>query len=250
VSEEQATLNLRVAPDGDRQGADELRIFRAFVESAGLVVPSESIQKRQPPDPDIQCELDEFGSTCFELVEIVDRKLARAVGNQLAVAPRISDAAESLGLSGFSDALISVRFVDTAGSAKRNSAIPLMIAWLQQLRPGFQGRVIIENDPKLRAAVQSVRIARGNFAGPCFQIDGATFVFDPVIEEIRGKFTKRYETGNRLELLAYYELHPTQRAELRLPEIEEFVRNNLQCSPFSRIWIFDAGNRAILLSSE
>ena len=146
-------LKRQTAHDRDHQGADELRIFRAFVKAAGLAVPSESIQKRQPPEPDIQCELGELGSTYFELVEVLDSKLARAVGNQLALPQRMSEVAENLGLSGFWDALISVRFVDTAGSEKRIKAIPLVIAWLQQLRPGFRGKVTIKNDSKLNTTV-------------------------------------------------------------------------------------------------
>jgi len=233
----------------DRQDADELRIFRLFVESAGLAVDLETIQKRQPPEPDIQCELGELGCTSFELVEIVDSQLARAVGNQMGLQPRLSDAAANRGLSGFSDALICVRFLNTSGSAQRNQAIPLILAMLQQLQPGFQGNVTIQNDSTLSAAVRSVRITRGNFVGPCFQVDGATFISDPVIERIQGKFSKRYDTDNRLELLAFYELQPTQRAEMRLPGVEAFVRNNLHSSQFSRVWIFDAGHRAVLFSA-
>lgn len=231
-----------------QQDADELRIFRLFVEASGLAVNLETIQKRQPPEPDIQCEIRELGCTSFELVEI-DPQLARAFGNQLRLQSELSDAAETHGLSGFSDALIYVRFLNTSGSAQRNNAIPLILAMLQQLTPGFQGTVTIQDDSTLSAAVRSVRITRGDFVGPCFQVDGATFISDPVIERIQGKFSKRYDAGNRLELLAFYELQPTQRAEMRLPEVEAFVRNNLHSSQFSRVWILDAGRRAVLFSA-
>jgi hypothetical protein len=43
--------------------------------------------------------------------------------------------------------------------------------------------------------------------------------------------------------------HPTQRAEYQLPGIEKVVRNNLQSSQFSRMWVFDAENRTVLYSS-
>ena len=232
-----------------QQDADELRIFRLFVEASGLAVNLETIQKRPPPEPDIQCEIRELGCTSFELVEIVDPQLARAFGNQLRLQSELSDAAENHGLSGFSDALIYVRFLNTSGSAQRNKAIPLILAMLQQLTPGFQGDVTIEDDSTVSDAVRSVGITRGDFVGPCFQVDGATFISDPVIERIQGKFSKRYDARNRLELLAFYELQPTQRAEIRLPEVEAFVRNNLHSSQFSRVWIFDAGRRAVLFAA-
>lgn len=233
----------------DQQDADELRIFRLFVESARLAVRPESIQKRQPPDPDIQCELGEYGCSCFELVEILDSNLAHAVGDQIGLQQRLSDAAENDELLGLSDALIYVRFVDTARSAQRNRVIPLLFTLFHGLPPGFQGDATIPNGSVLSAAVRLVRITRGNFIGPRFQVDAATFISDPVVERIRGKFSKQYDTGNRLELLAFYELHPTQRAEMRLPALEAFVRDNLHSSRFSRVWIFDAGNKAVVFSS-
>ena len=233
----------------NKQDADELRVFRLFVESAGLAVSPESIQKRQPPDPDIQCELGDHGCTGFELVEIVDSDLARAVGNQLTFQQRLSDAAANHGLRGLSDGLIFVSFVHTSTVAQRSGAILRLMVLLQELPAGFRGDIPLPDDAVLRGIVRKVRVTRGEFVGPCFQVDGATFISDPVIERIEGKFRKKYATTNRLELLAFYELHPTQRAEYQLPGIEEFVRNNLQSSQFSRVWIFDAENRTVLYSS-
>ncbi len=95
-------------------------------------------------------------------------------------------------------------------------------------------------------AVRKVRVTRGEFVGPVFQVDGATFISDPVVERIAGKFAKRYQTANRLELLAFYELHPTQRAEVRLPAVQAFVQDNMPSSQFSRVWVFDTENKAVL----
>jgi hypothetical protein len=232
----------------NKQDADELRVFRRFVESARLAVSPESIQKRQPPEPDIQCKLGDHGCTCFELVEIVDSDLARAVGNQLTFQQRLSGAAGNHGLRGLSDGLIFVRFVHAGTVAQRTGAIPRLMELLQELPAGFRGDIPLPDDAALNEVVQKLRVTRGEFVGPSFQVDGATFISDPVIERIEGKFSKEYATANRLELLAFYELHPTLRAEYQLPAVEEFVRNNLQSSQFSRVWVFDAENSAVLYS--
>ena len=50
-----------------QQDEDELRVFRSFIECAGLDVAPGSIEKLQPPEPDIQCLLGGKGPTCFEL---------------------------------------------------------------------------------------------------------------------------------------------------------------------------------------
>jgi hypothetical protein len=131
----------------------------------------------------------------------------------------------------------------------RKMVIPLVVALLQTLPEGFRGDFTIEDSSTLRGTVRSLRITRGDFVGPCFQVDAATFIADPVIARIRRKFRKRYDTPNRLELLAFYDLHPTQRAGFRLPAVETFVRENLGSSQFSRVWIFDTANRAVLYCS-
>ena len=118
---------------------------------------------------------------------------------------------------------------------------------LHELSADFRGDVTL--DGRLSALVRRVRVTRGDFVGPLFQVDGATFITDPVIERIEGKFGKNYATTGRLELLAFYELHPTYRAEFELPTVEECVRTHLQSSQFSRVWIFDAQNGIVLYSS-
>ena len=124
-----------------------------------------------------------------------------------------------------------------------------LMTTLQALPAGFHGDVFLDTDGALRGVVRKMRVTRGEFVGPIFQVDGATFISDPVIEQIDGKLKKRYATSSRLELLAFYELHPTQRAEYQLPAVGEFVRNNLNSSKFSRVWVFDAENGAVLYCS-
>ena len=234
----------------EKQDADELRIFRLFVEAAGLPVASQSIKKLQPPKPDIQCELGEHGSTCFELVQVIDAGLARAVGNQITFQQRLSEAAERKALRGFSDGLIYVRFAVTATSSQRNRVIGPLLALLQELPNGFVGNVPLEDGSVLGPSVRSLRVSRGRFVGPCFQVDGTTIISDPVVKRISGKFRKRYGTSHRIELLAFYEFQPTQRAKFQLPAVEAFVRENLNSSPFSRMWVFDAGNKTVLYQAD
>jgi hypothetical protein len=228
------------------QDVDELRIFRLFAEAAGLPLSLDTVHKREPPEPDIQCNLEGYGSTRFELVEIVDDGLARSVSNQVTFQDRLLEEAERRGLRGFSDGLIYVRFGDTAGSARRRQAIPAVVGLLAALPEGFEGDVGLGEE--LRNVVDRLRVSRGGFVGPCFHVDGTTVISDPIIERIDAKFSKLYESGDRVELLAYYELHPTRRADIRLPAVEAFVRESLPFSQFSRVWVFDAVRKSVLLA--
>ena len=231
----------------ENQDQAELRVFRLFAKAARLDIPPESIQKRPPPEPDIQCEVLDHGCTYFELVEIVDPQLARAESNQLTFQQRLSAAAQDRRLANLGNGLVYVSFARATTLAQKNNALNGLMELLHQVPADFRGDVAL--DGELSALVQRVRIKRGGFVGPLFQVDGATFVTDPAIERIESKFCKNYLTTGRLELLAFYECHPTYRAEFELPAIEECVRERLPSSPFSRVWIFDAQNGVVLYSS-
>ena len=224
-------------------------MFRLFAQSAKLQIPPKSIEKRDPPKPDICCELAEYGRTCFELVETIDTSLAQAVAGQFRLQETLRDEATRV-LRGFADALIFVRYVRSALVQHRVQSVPALVAYLGGLAAGFEGDVMVPAGSSLSVTVRSVHVTRGGFVGPVFQVEAGTFISDPVIERIKSKFNKRYETENRIELLAFYELQPTQRAEMKLPEVEAFVQANLHASQFSRVWIFDVGNRTVLFSSD
>ncbi len=61
----------------DRQAKHELSIFSRFAAAVKLAVVPNSIQKRQPPEPDILCSIDGRGDGSFELGEIIDQSMAR-----------------------------------------------------------------------------------------------------------------------------------------------------------------------------
>lgn len=62
------------------QAESERALFKLFAETVELSIASDSIESRNPPEPDIRCTLAEAGPQCFELVEIIDSDLAKAVG--------------------------------------------------------------------------------------------------------------------------------------------------------------------------
>lgn len=61
------------------KGIGELKIFKEFVRLSGLSIIEASIEKREPHEPDIYCELEREGPRAFELVELADESLVREV---------------------------------------------------------------------------------------------------------------------------------------------------------------------------
>ena len=220
--------------------ADELTVFRLFAESIHLPITPDSIESRPDPEPDIRCLLGESGPACFELVEIIDFDLARIMGNQKKFQARLAAEAKERQLKGFSDAIVTAS-LSTSRDITQNqqlSGVPELLNVIEQLPDGFTGRI--------HAGLKGfdLRVTRGAFSeGPVFQVDGGIFVSHPIVERLKEKFAKNYTTDASIELLAYFQAHPTYIAEYKLPEVDEYVRPNLAGSPFSRVWVFDAANR-------
>jgi hypothetical protein len=55
----------------------EIPIFLEFIRSGNLSFDPSSVQKRNPPEPDILCRATNGEDVAFELVEICDHNLAR-----------------------------------------------------------------------------------------------------------------------------------------------------------------------------
>jgi hypothetical protein len=225
------------------------------VESAGLAVLPGTTQKREPPEPDILCQIVGAGKVAFELVEILDEDFAGLVSEQIRLQNALHRAARatpnSETLAPFANALVYVRFRRNVGARRREGAIPALFAFLDGLSSGFVGDVMLPEDLELSGIVKSLRVSRGDYPrGPHFQVEAAQFISNPVVKRLMAKFAKRYSTGHPLELLAFYELHPAGPPELWMSAVRDYVNENIERSQFSRVWIFDAETNLVLFPSE
>ena len=58
------------------QAENELKIFRKFAEICPYSIDINSIEKREPPEPDILCKMVDGEMLAFEIVVGLDRSLA------------------------------------------------------------------------------------------------------------------------------------------------------------------------------
>ena len=154
------------------QPKKELKVFAAFAEVAKLRIIPNTIQKTDPPKPDIWCRLEREGPVAFELVEVIDSGLAADVGEQIRVQESLRRASRdsAAGLDSTHDALIFVRFQRNAGVVTRESSITSLFAFLRELPPGFAGDVNVPSAARLRRSVKALRVTRGDFPpGPHFR---------------------------------------------------------------------------------
>ena len=57
----------------------ELEVFRDFAQRCGLSIVPGSIENREPPQPDIYCEIEGEGPMAFELTEFVADSFAKEI---------------------------------------------------------------------------------------------------------------------------------------------------------------------------
>ncbi len=66
-----------------RKAERERRIFREFVDRSSLPIDLNTIESREPPEPDIYCIHAEDGPLAFELVELCNEELAKDASDQI-----------------------------------------------------------------------------------------------------------------------------------------------------------------------
>ena len=235
----------------DEQSRSEIAIFNAFWTASDLDVDASSIEKRPPPEPDIHCVIRGLGRTAFELVEIIDPGLARMVNNQIRVERALAAGVGRMQPTDreainqhLSDALVFVDYHDST-ARQRERAIPALLTFLRHLPANFEGDIRVT--PPLEVdVVRLVRVTRGEYPpGPHFQVSAVRSIADPVLDRVKAKWSKTYETTARRELLAFYLLHPAHPPDFWLEELTDFITAQREHS-FERVWVFDASQREVL----
>jgi hypothetical protein len=233
--------------DTDSLGRPEVDIFKRFVTVCPLKILPESIEKRQPPEPDIRCTSRAGDVLAFELVEIIDQDLARKVSDQLRLVQELGaayevlperDAAEVRAALG--NAAVMLTFADDSSIRTRRAAIRSSLEALKGVPPKFEGAMDLK-----RGILERIYVARGDFIGPSFDVDAGGAVGDPTVARIQGKFEKPYKVDVPLELLAHFELHPMFPDDVWMPKVRDLVPRALTASPFRRVWIFDGERESI-----
>ena len=235
-----------------RRELREKQTFSLFAEACKLTIRPDSIENRKPPEPDILCEVEGEGFIAFEMVELIDQNLAQRVHEKIKLQKLFEDAFQNLQVAHrsnigkrFGNALIHVSFKEEAPSRSRSKSISLVFDLLQEMTTEFVGELRPMGGSILGKVVKKVTVRRGNFSGPCFNIEAGGSFADPTINLLRQKFEKQYKSPFPIELLAYYELQPALPESFWLPEIQAFMIEQLKSSQFGRVWVHDIGTRTV-----
>lgn len=234
------------------QARREILVFKKFASNFPLPIDLNSIEKRKPPEPDILCCLEDGTKIAFELVEIIDKDLARRTFSAINLKYAFDDHLENLPANvkaqfnqKYGNTLIYVAFKGEISATKRRKSIPIIFEFLLTLDDKAEGKYTLSSHNVLGKAVRWINISRGDFAGPCFDVEAFGSFAEPAYNRIKDKFTKQYCLKSIAELLAYYELQPELPKSYWLPSVKHFLEGNLKNSVFNRAWIYSVSRDKI-----
>jgi hypothetical protein len=256
-----ARLNYRSAIAMTKQ-QNERRIFELLASWAGLILVPNSIQQKNPPAPDIECQVQGFGSLAVELVALDAPNTRKRLQNMNAtldtwkLALKKWTTAEQKKLCAECNNVFLVLLISNeAGTRDRTELMESIQEQLLTKPSGFIGelyspRELYDFGERLHGC-QRVSVRRGNDItnGPRINAPSGGSWQMPQIQKIKEKLTaKTYHTSAPLELFAY-STHDEVDAHINsLSMIDECVRMYLPCSQFRRVRVFDSMFKAIKYS--
>lgn len=227
------------------QTSNELLIFQKFASVAPMEIDQKTIQNREPPEPDIFCQLKNDGKLRFELTEALDGSIAQSLYGSLELNNLIRKKFEGLPESSkerFSNAVIRINYLTSLSLNRKKSLLTAVISYLENLPKQAVGEFTPQID-----GVESVEIKRGGFVGPSFEFNTIASFFDnPVINRLNEKFSKKYSCEEIIDLIVYFDLQPELPESTWLPEAMEYVRTNINSSSFNKVWFFSVTETKII----
>jgi hypothetical protein len=225
------------------QDDDEIDAFRDFLEHSNLAVVPGSIEKRNPPEPDILCRLTDNCQLAFELVEICHPGNAAFVGSAGTVSRLLEETYRNLSRelrnrfdSRFAGKPLSFTFCSGATINRIRVVLPRAFAELVTKSENDE-----EYRPSSTAVARTLRSVK--FVGrveerdrPSFNVAGVFQPDDVVVESVLSKLGKTYKTPHPIELLAYFGAFAWSLST----SWEHPLRHMLKArnfGPFRRVWV-------------
>lgn len=226
----------------DKQRKIEISVFKEFVKFCLLEIVS--FDSKDPPEPDILCELKNGNKLAFELVEAVDHNQARQHDLSISVKQEMRQYYESLSGSSknnfnnlYGNADLFFKFGDDLTKNKILNNLPEIFTFLLSLDEKSEGN-IKNTTPNFPNVCKKIRINRGCFIGPMFNISNAMYIKDGVTEALSSKFNKAYSCSYPIELIIHSDTRPLLPSTLWIDEVKGYIKENLLNSPFRRVWVF------------
>lgn len=225
----------------EQRKSREKCIFKKFAEICPLDI--KSFESKDPPEPDILCELKNGENLAFELVEAVDNKIpqkdiviekAEKLWTEYYNSKLSKEERERFDAV-FSGCALSLALTDHASEKVIEKAVPLLLKKYQNSCRDQLGLIHHEQDG-LPEGCERIRIEPKE-AKPIFRCSRASHISSSlVIKAIKSKFEKSYETKHSIHLLIHNDHHSLF---MNQSDTKTYIKKKFDSSPFYKIWIFD-----------
>jgi hypothetical protein len=203
----------------------------------------ESIEKRNPKEPDILCKIENEGMVAFELVRLIPKEDANRMALWESTRAMVKKYHESLEADKrkrfdkkYSDAFICFYYGDGVSVQKRRASLPEAFKFLLGLPDQSVGEFRIGQ----KNGLKEIWIDRYSiFTKPHFDTSNAGFVIEPTEKSISAKCKKTYQTDHPIELLAHFVSNDIFPDKIWYPLVEELFKGFSNLGMFQRIWFFD-----------
>ncbi len=246
----------------DRQKFEELTVFGEFVRVCPLPLVPETARSGPNP-PDVLCDLESGEALAFEMVSAEDvtrddahpepvpwtKKLNDSMELRNALCREYQQAVAAERVSQperFRFHSVVVFFYDQTTCKIRKTAVPRVIEYLNQHGPGSH----MIKDGEVRSIHCEPYPIASPLEGPNFSAHSGCGARPYIVEGIKKKLTKTYESSHKLQLLAWSSTATVSEFDgLRKDsELVEWLQSN-GMDPFDRIWVFGYGEKSIVFDS-
>jgi hypothetical protein len=243
-------------PLGEDKAARERRVFQTFAaclfRDFGLAVVRGTIASRDPPEPDILCDVSGHGLMAFELGEIVDEDAMKTTSTMMSARAALRAFRSNLSLEDqialqvrFATREVKVAFRRDVPLRELQAAVPAFYRWLlRDVADDFHGDAA-SLPSKLQEAIEYVSILLGpSFIDVAFEVSVTDAT---LLVAVRKLIHARYETTVPVELLLYAHDQPLVSREAKqssvFAEMAPLVDESNAKRQIRRVWIFSVAER-------
>lgn len=243
-------------PPGEGKAERERRIFSAFADDAeqyfGFAVLPSTIASREPPEPDILCQVAGHGPVAFELVEILEQDAAELTSKMEDIREKLLAHQGSLTpmeierfRRKFAGSRVVIGFRYHKPLRHLQAAVPGIYSWLIHTQDGGCPREAMVPEG-LRGAVEFVFLQPSSHAE--VDVYFALSLGDTPLAAISRKLLgQQYDTTAPVELLAYTHDQPWISVESWIAAakatLTPLVDDAIKRGHIRRIWIYNIAER-------
>lgn len=240
------------------QSKQELQVVKSFLKHYPCKIKISSIKKRYPPEPDIECKLENGETISFELVECVDNRIKKKwsdyikLRNLLKIKIRnLSDKDRQELHRKYYGTNILVVFNDNFSIRKKEKSIPRIVKYILKRKNDISGVIEVKSIKEVKEISITRKVEYDK--GPDIDLPGIVTNFEEYsLKMIKNKFGKNYQTDNKIELIAYYHYQHdiTVLGKNNFIKTINFIEENISQTSFTRVWLYSYTSDKVLYNFE